>query len=469
MRRSLIAAVAVTALATPFAIAATTGTAAAAPVPHRIPVTDFNKDGYADLAVSAGRGTVDGKTGAGYISIVYGSAAGADTTHAKETISRATAGVPGDPEQGAGFGLRTTARDLDGDGYTDLVVNDEPADVVIWGSANGLGAITALPGDSAFDLKAGDFNGDGKADLVANGRSGLETRFGPFTRDGKPASTKLLEIGEDDGPADIIVGDMTGDGADDLVTSHSFEEMQHSSKLWKGGKDGFTGATTPTGKYTVDGVIADVDKDGYGDLVAREVDHVSEMQEYDAGAVRVVYGAASGLSDRTKRITQDTAGVPGVGEQGDEDLGDKGDQFGYSLSAGDVTGDGYPDIAVGVPGEDIDSAGDTGAVVLLKGSATGLTGTGAQAFNQTTAGVPGVSEGDDAFGSAVLLADVNNNNRADLTVGAPTEDGTVKDSGAAWVLRGSQNGLTTTNITSFSPSSLGTAQDGAQFGGQLAQ
>lgn len=468
MRRSLIAAAAAAAIATPLAVVATTGSAAAAPVPHRIPVTDFNKDGYADLAVSAGRGTVDGKTGAGYISIVYGSAAGADTANAKQ-ISRATPGMPGTPEQGAGFGLRTTARDLDGDGYTDLVVNDEPYDVVLWGSAYGLTGISQFPGESAFDLKAGDFNGDGKADLVANTRAGLETRFGPFTRDGKPASSKLLEIGEDDGPADIIVGDMTGDGADDLVTSHSFEEMQHSSKLWKGGKDGFTGATTPTGQFTVDGVIADVDKDGYGDLVAREVDHVSEMQEFDAGAVRVIYGAASGLSDRTKKITQDTAGVPGVGEQGDWDLGDMGDQFGYSISAGDVTGDGYPDIAVGVPGEDVDSAGDTGAIVLLKGGSAGLTGTGAQAFNQTTAGVPGVSEGDDAFGSAVLLADVNNNNRADLTVGAPTEDGTVKDSGAAWLLRGSQNGLTTTNITSFSPSSLGTAQDGAQFGGELAQ
>ncbi|MGW6021457.1 FG-GAP-like repeat-containing protein [Streptomyces sp. NPDC055099] len=468
MRRSLMAAVAVTALATPFALVATSGSAAAAPVPHRTPVIDFNHDGYADLAVSAGRGTVDGKTGAGYISVLYGSAAGADTANT-EQISRATPGLPGTPEQGAGFGLRTTADDLDGDGYTDLVVNDEPYDVVLWGSAYGLTGISQLPGESVWDLKAGDFNGDGRTDLVANSRTGIETRFGPFTRDGKPASAKNLENSDDTGPGDIIVGDMTGDGADDLVTSHSFEEMQYSSRLWKGGKDGFTGASTPTGKFTVDGVIADVDKDGYGDLVAREVDEVSEMQNYDAGAVRVVYGAASGLSDRTKRITQDTAGVPGVGEEGDSDLNDKGDQFGYSISAGDVTGDGYPDIAVGVPGEDLDSTGDAGAIVLLRGGSGGLTGTCAQAFNQTTAGVPGVSESGDAFGSAVLLADVNNNNRADLTVGAPTEDGTVKDSGAAWLLRGSQNGLTTTNITSFSPSSLGTAQEGALFGGKLTR
>ncbi|MEV0317106.1 FG-GAP-like repeat-containing protein [Streptomyces sp. NPDC050658] len=467
MRRSLIAAVAVTAIATPLAVVATSGSAGAAPVPHRTPVTDFNHDGYADLAVAAPGGTVDGKKNAGYISVVYGSAAGADTATAKQ-ISRATAGVPGAPEQDGGFGWRTTTGDLDGDGYTDLVVNNAPYDVVLWGSAHGLTGVSQLPGESGWDLKAGDFNGDGKTDLLANSRTGLETRFGPFTRDGKPASSKNLEQG-DDGPGGIIVGDMTGDGIDDLVTSHGFEEMQYSSRLWKGTKEGFTGASTPTGKFTVDGVIADVDQDGYGDLVAREVDQVSEMQDYDAGAVRVVYGAKSGLSDRTKKITQDTAGVPGVGEEGDWDLNDYGDQFGYSISAGDVTGDGYPDIAVGVPGEDLGDAGDTGAIVLLKGGATGLTGTGAQAFNQSTAGVPGVSEGDDAFGTSVQLSDVNNNNRADLAVGAPREDGTLKDSGASWLLRGSKNGLVTTNITSFSPSSLGTAEEGALFGGKFAR
>ncbi|MGW6021458.1 FG-GAP and VCBS repeat-containing protein [Streptomyces sp. NPDC055099] len=466
MRRSLMAAVAVTALATPFAVVATAGSAFAAPAAASKNVTDFNHDGYADLAVSAYKGAVSGKAGAGYVSIVYGSPSGADTAHAKR-IDRTTAGVPGDPEEGGGFGASTEAADLDGDGYTDLTVNNGSKDVVIWGSASGLTQGGELPGEYVQALKAGDFNGDGRTDLVANSSSTLEVRYGPFTRDGKPASASSVENG-DDGPDELMVGDVTGDGADDLVTSHSFEEMQHSSRLWKGSKEGLAKTSTPTKKFTTNGVIADVDKDGYGDLVAREVDEVSEMQVYDAGAVRVVYGSASGLSTRTAKITQDTAGVPGVGEQGDPDLNDKGDQFGYSISAGDVTGDGYADIAVGVPGEDVDSAGDTGAVVLLKGGASGLTGTGAQAFNQTTANVPGVSESGDTFGTEVKLSDVNKDGRADLTAGAPLEDGTTKDSGAAWLLRGAGSGLTTTGITSFSPSSLGTPEAGARFGGELA-
>lgn len=465
MRRSLIAAVAVTALATPLALVATAGSANAAPAAAGKPVTDFNHDGYADLAVSAPGGAVDGTAGAGYVSIVYGSASGADTAHAKQ-INRTTEGVPGDPEEDGGFGASTSAGDFDGDGYTDLTVNNGKTDAVIWGSANGLTKGSALPGEYVETLKAGDFNGDGKADLVANSMDTLEVRYGPFTRDGKPASTSSVQNG-DRGPDELMVGDVTGDGADDLVTSHSFEEMQYSSELWKGSKNGLAKTSTPTKKFTTNGVIADVNKDGYGDLVAREVDEVSEVQEYDAGAVRVVYGSASGFSTRTAKIDQDTAGVPGASEAAEINGPERGDQFGKSLSAGDVTGDGYQDIVVGVPGENLGNVQDTGAVVLLKGGANGLTGTGAQAFNQDTAAVPGVSEKGDNFGEAVQLTDVNKDGLADLTVGVPQEDGTTKDSGAAWLLRGAKTGLTTSGITSFSPSSLGTPEAGALFGADL--
>ncbi|WP_309031659.1 FG-GAP-like repeat-containing protein [Streptomyces alfalfae] len=465
MRRRLITAVAVASLTAPLAIAATAGSASAAPRAAKTPVVDFNKDGYADLAISA-PGAYDSDV-PGSVSIVYGSAAGPDKANAV-TISRATAGVPGSSSDGGHFGNRTAAADLDGDGYTDLAVNGGKKAVVLWGSAQGLtGSGSTTLATSGGGITAGDFNGDGKGDLVTaeypepedpmeNDDEGMTIAYGPFTRDGKAASSQQVVTSQTFGPGDFVAGDVTGDGADDIVTSHGFEEAAYDSKLWKGGENGV--ATTPQKLApSLGGAVADIDADGYGDFVTRDIGGNFEDMPYQKGTVRVRYGSASGLSDRTTKITQDTAGVPGAGEEGDE--------FGTAITAGDVNGDGYADVAVGVPNEDIGTTADAGSVVILKGSRTGLTGTGAQAFDQSKAGVPGASEKGDKFGATVLLSDTNKDGKADLTVGAPGEDGAYADSGAVWHLRGSASGLTTTGIDSFGPAAIGAREKGGvQFG-----
>ena len=79
---ALAAATVATATATTAALALTLAPAAIAaprtePAPQPTPVTsDFNGDGYADLAVGVPDATVNGKAKAGYVNLVWGGAKG---------------------------------------------------------------------------------------------------------------------------------------------------------------------------------------------------------------------------------------------------------------------------------------------------------------------------------------------------------------------------------------------------------
>lgn len=434
---------------------------------------DFDGDGYADLATGAPGGKVSGHTEAGYVLVSYGSADGV-AAPASTVVSQRTAGVPGSPAANDRFGDRIAARDLDGDGLTDLAVTaradegDAAGSVtVLWGRAGGLtgaGAARAqVPGGGglARDLHAGDFDGDGEGDLLvpstrSDSAEAYTVLYGPFTRAGAPArESALIEMKPEDSLDGVAVGDVTGDGADDLVAFFSFQGNAEGGWFWKGGPDGLTrsDAALPNGGSPT---IGDFDGDGRGDLAYRSIGASVENFPYDKGTVKVVYGTANGPSaTRRSTFTQDTAGVPGTGE--------RGDQFGARLAAGDANRDGFADLAVGVPYEAIGSKQSAGSVVLLKGGPGGLKARGAKAFHQDTAGVKGVAETGDRFGAALAFGDVTDDGRAELAVGAPEENGT----GAIWSLRGAAGGLTATGSVAFSPDNFevpGGTDAGARFG-----
>ncbi|WP_234542346.1 FG-GAP-like repeat-containing protein [Streptomyces shenzhenensis] len=110
---------------------------------------------------------------------------------------------------------------------------------------------------------------------------------------------------------------------------------------------------------------------------------------------------------------------------------------------GDFNGDGYRDAVLPAPGANVSGKEGAGAVVVLYGSASGLSTSRRRTITQNTAGVPGASEAHDAFGATTATADLNRDGYADLVVGTPDED-TSKgtDSGAVTVLWGSRSGLT---------------------------
>ncbi|NEA03260.1 hypothetical protein G3I28_28670, partial [Streptomyces sp. SID10116] len=298
-------------------------------------VTDFDGDGHADLAVPAPLSTVDGVRLAGSVSVVYGSQAG-PAPRRPQVIDRASKGPLGvlaaRQEQ---FGDHAVARDLDSDGFTDLALGRS----VLWGSREGLRTGSTL---AAGGVRGGDFDGDGHADLLD---ADLTVGYGPFSRAGEPRRTgkkPRAHFGDDQWPRTITVGDLTGDGRDDVVTGQGFEEMQNRGYFFQGRSTGLAPEPEELNTYNGAGAVGDVDGDGYGDLVVRELGSVSEGAEHEKGEIRVLRGSASGPGRAATVIDQESAEVPGTGRAGD--------QFGFALAAGDVDGDGRADVAVGVPG-----------------------------------------------------------------------------------------------------------------------
>ena len=118
----------------------------------------------------------------------------------------------------------------------------------------------------------------------------------------------------------------------------------------------------------------------------------------------------------------------------------------------DFNDDGFADIAIGVPGEDVGGNEDAGQVNVIYGSATGLTSSGNQSWHQDSPGVSGEPEGPrgdspgDGFGVSVAYGNFNNDAFDDLAVGTPFEDigSSIVDAGAVQIFLGSSTGLSAT-------------------------
>jgi len=365
---------------------------------------DFNNDGFADLAVGVPREDAGRVVNAGVVNVQYGSAGGLAAGHGQ--IFTQVAGLP---EPGDFFGGAVAAGDFNHDGFADLAVGASGEDVgpvqdagavsVLYGSATGLTTTGSRlftqvgsapePGDSfGFALATGDFNHDGFADLAA-GAPYESTYDEPFV-----------------GTVSVLYGSAGG-----LSTIGGRIFRQVGSAPEPGDLFGFALAT------------GDFDHDGFAELaVGAPYEDAGNVR--DAGAVSVLYGSAGGLTANPGQIFTQVAGLP-----------EPGDLFGLALTAGDFgqrpPGDGFADLAVGAPFEDVGGVADAGAVSWILGSTGGLTTLRGRIFTQ----VAGLPEPGDVFGFALATGESSDGVFSYLAIGTPFEDvGNVRDAGAVSAL-----------------------------------
>jgi hypothetical protein len=199
---------------------------------------------------------------------------------------------------------------------------------------------------------------------------------------------------------------------------------------------------------------ADFNKDGYLDIVVGSpTDKTGTNRDVASGTVTLFMGSANGPS----------AGVL-VAQTALGSSDEAGDQWGASLATGDFNKDGYADLAIGVPGEQIGTI-KSGSIGVLYGSSTGLiNGTGI-----SQAGLGQTNVAGDLFGSALTAGDFNGDGYADLAIGAPGKSISSVKSGQVFVLKGSSTGLLNTpNWVVDQRATDGTNEAGDLFGSALA-
>jgi hypothetical protein len=389
---------------------------------------DLNGDGCADLALSSpeiGPYRV--------ITVLFGSPTGLSISGKQqfETSEIEPRGEFSDLVPSAMVTADFSGDDIDdlavgmSDAFDDLSDNGgQGAVLVFFGSAGGVSADRLLklgmqtPGASigcwcgfGSGLAAGDFDGNGTADLAVSGPYNYDSLIQVLEFSGtrlsstQPAALNATDQGAPTALHDpdisvgqhLTAGDLNADGRDDLVSDYvgGVVTLLGSSKslTWKGSR---AFSLTSLGFRDASGIasslsVAPLDGHKGEDLVVG-VAYAKVGSVKNAGQVTFVPGGSKGL--RTAglvKLTEATRHVPGSAE--------KGDGFGESVTTARIQNARQATLVVGAPGEEVSGHAGAGRIYQFPRAASGPKAKGSKAFSLDTAGVKGSTTRTPHFGT----------------------------------------------------------------------
>ena len=399
---------------------------------------DINGDGYDDVIIGAYQGEKDSEYDQGISYVIYGKPSGFDDIDLG--VSSSFTGAVGfkvvGEDRGDESGFKVSGLgDINSDGYDDFIIGAYSAEedelyqgisYVIYGKSVGfedieLGDSSSFMGTAGFKIigednddsvgssvsGAGDINGDGYDDLL----------IGAFN------ANESGEYGQ--GISYVVYGKSVGFEDIDLGDSSSFTGTV-GFRIIGGGRGDRSGASVSS--------VGDVNGDGYDDIIIGAYSN--------QGKSYVVYGKSVGFEDIDLGDSSSFTGSAGFKIVGEDD----GDRSGASVSeAGDINGDRYDDMIVGAYQAEEDSEMDQGISYVIYGKSSGFENidlgdsssfTGAVGFK-----IVGEDGSDNSGVSVSGAGDVNGDGYDDLIIGAFKAEESLEDEGISYVIYGKSEGF----------------------------